>query len=153
VQGLSRQRKPFAGRLIAVADLFREFRIANEGNWKSFLAFMAGNNAAAITEGKPLRITVTQEETRRTAEQNRFWHGPVLDAITEQAWWNGRQYPKEFWREYFRRRYLLKDEYTTPAGEIVSVYWSTADLNITQMTEFLNKVQAEAATEWGVEMM
>ena len=47
-------------------------------------------------------------------------------------------------------RYLLKDEYTTPDGEIVQVYWSTADLNVGQMTEFLQKVQAESASEWGV---
>ena len=77
----------------------------------------------------------------------------MLDTITQQAWWNVRQYPKEFWKEYFRKRYLLKDEYETPEGEIVQVYWSTADkkFSVGMMSDFLNKVQAEASSEWGVE--
>lgn len=131
--------------------LFREFTLRSPTAWQALASFVAANAKACNERGKPLRIIVTEEERRRTLEQNRFFHGPVLDAITEQAWWDGRRYPKEFWKEYFRRRYLLKDEHTTPDGEVIQIYWSTADLNVQQMTEFLEKVQAEAASEWGVE--
>lgn len=131
--------------------LYREFRLTGRGAWEALRVFIAANAAACMGRGKPLRVIVTEEDKKRTAEQNRFFHGPVLDAITAQAWWEGRQFPKEFWKEYFRRRYLLKDEFTTPDGELVQVYWSTADLNVEQMTEFMEKVQAEAASEWGVE--
>lgn len=134
-----------------MTTLYREFTLRAPEAWKALTAFVAGNARACIERGKPLRVIVTEEGRRRTLEQNRFFHGPVLDAITEQAWWDGRRYPKEFWKEYFRRRYLLKDEHTTPDGEIVPIYWSTADLNVQQMTEFLEKVQAEAAGEWGVQ--
>ena len=131
--------------------LYREFPLRTPSGWNALVAFVKANAAACLEDGKPLRLVVTQDEKRRTLEQNRFFHGPVLDAITAQAWWQGRQYPKEFWKEYFRRRYLLKGEYTTPDGEIIQVYWSTADLNVGQMTAFLEQVQAEAASEWGVE--
>lgn len=131
--------------------LYREFVLRGPSIWQALVSFVRANAKACNERGRPLRVIVTEEEKRRTLEQNRFFHGPVLDAITQQAWWEGRQYPKEFWKEYFRRRYLLKDEHTTPDGEIVQIYWSTADLNIGQMTEFLEKVQAEAASEWGVE--
>lgn len=134
-----------------MAALYREFVLRSPSIWKALCAFVAGNASACLDRGHPLRVIVTEEDRKRSTEQNRFFHGPVLDAITEQAWWQGRRYPKEFWKEYFRRRYLLKDEHTTPDGEVVSIYWSTADLNVRQMTEFLEKVQAEAASEWGVE--
>lgn len=133
------------------AALYREFPLLSPSTWAALTAFVKANYAAVMARGGLLRVIVTEEEKQRTKEQNRFFHGPVLDAITEQAWWEGRQYPKQFWKEYFRRRYLLKDEYETPDGEIIQVYWSTADLNVGQMTEFLNKVQAESANEWGVE--
>ncbi len=132
--------------------LYREFVLRGPGVWPAVIAFVKANAASFAEKGEPLRLIFTSDEKKRTLEQNRFFHGPVLDAITSQAWWNGRQYPKEFWKEYFRRRYLLKDEYETPDGEIVQVYWSTADkkFSVGMMTEFLNKVQAEAGSEWGV---
>jgi hypothetical protein len=104
------------------------------------------------SRNEPLLLTVTTVERPNTNEQKRYWSGPVLDAIASQARWNGQQYPKEFWREYFRRRYLLRDEYTTPDGEILPVYWSTADrrFSVRMMADFLDKVIAEAMTEWGV---
>lgn len=76
----------------------------------------------------------------------------MLDAIAAQARWAGRSYPKEFWKEYYRRRYLLRDEYTTPDGEIMPLYWSTADSKFSSamMAEYLDKVTLEAITDWGV---
>lgn len=130
--------------------LYREFPLRSPAVWLALVAFIKANAAACLSRGKPLRVIVTEDEKKRSNEQNRFWHGPVLDAITDQAWWEGKRYPKEFWKEYFRRRYLLKDEYTTPDGEIIHVYWSTADLKVGPMSDFLNKVQAESAQEWGV---
>lgn len=132
--------------------LYREFVLHGPSVWPAIVAFVKANAAPFAEKGTPLRLIFTSDEKKRTLAQNRFYHGPVLDAIVEQAWWNGRQFPMEFWKEYFRKRYLLKDEYQTPDGEIVQVYWSTADpqFSVGMMTEFMNKVQAEAASEWGV---
>lgn len=103
-------------------------------------------------KNKPLRMAVTSEEQANTPAQKRYWNGPMLDAIAEQARWNGRQYPKEFWKEYYRRRFLLRDEFVTPDGEIMQRYWSTADksFSVRLMSDFIDKVQLEALTEWGV---
>ena len=75
----------------------------------------------------------------------------MLEEISESAWWDGRRYPMEFWKEYFRRLFLLKDEYRTPSGEIIQVYWSTADLKKKPFAEFLTKVEIHAIEEFGVE--
>ncbi len=133
-----------------MATIYREFPIRSVAAWQAVVAFVKANARACIDAEKPLRIIVSQDDRKRTTEQNRYFHGPVLDAITEQAYWNGRQFPKEFWKEYFRRRYLLKGEYVTPDGEMVQVYYSTSELNVGQMTEFMEKVFAEATTTWGV---
>lgn len=131
--------------------MYREFTLRSPAAWQAVVAFVKSNAKACNDAGKPIRLIVTTEEERRSNEQNRYLHGPVLDAITANAWWNGKQYPKEFWKEYFRRRYLLKDEYQTPDGEIVNVYWSTADLSASRFTEFIEQVKSEAAAEWGIE--
>ncbi len=131
--------------------MYREFVLRSPDVWRGFVAVVKANAKAFADRGEPLRVILTSEQRKRTGEQNRYFHGPVLDAITNQAWWNGRQYPKEFWKEYFRRRFLLKDEYQTPTGEIVQTYYSTADLSMGQFTEFLENVKVESATEWGVE--
>ena len=121
---------------IGISDMsaiYQEFVLRSPAIWNRIVEFIRAHAKACMERDKPLLIIVTEADRKRTLEQNRFFHGPILDAITEQAWWGGKQYPKEFWKEYFRNRYLLKDEYTTPDGEIVQVYYSTADLTVAQM--------------------
>jgi hypothetical protein len=115
-------------------------------------AFISRAAPAYWAKKRPLRLTVTSEEQQNTPAQKRLWNGPVLDAIAAQARWKGQRFPKEFWKEYFRKRFLLRDEYTTPDGEIMQSYWSTADRRFTvrMMSEFLDKVMADATTDWGV---
>lgn len=102
--------------------------------------------------GTPLWFCLTTQEQPNTPAQKRFWNGPVLDAIAAQARWDGRAYPKEFWKEYYRRLFLLRDEFVTPDGEIFNRYWSTADkaFSVRMMSDFLDRVRAHAANEWGV---
>lgn len=101
---------------------------------------------------QPIRVVITSNDQTNTTPQKRYLNGPVLSAIAEQARWNGQAYPREFWKEYFRRRYLERDEFVTPDGEILTRYWSTGDaaFSAAMMSDFLDKVQAEAVTDWGV---
>jgi hypothetical protein len=57
-------------------------------------------------------------------------------------------YTKEQWKEFFARKFL---PVTGPCGEIVG--GSTSALTTEQMTEFLTKIQAYAATEWGITLL
>lgn len=133
-----------------MTSLYREFPLRQPSAWTNLFNFVKANWQAFADRGEYLRVIVTSDEKKRSNEQNKFFHGPVLDQITAQAWWDGKQYPKEFWKEYFRQRFLLKSEYTTPNGEVINTYWSTADLSVGAMSDFLNKVHAEASSEWGV---
>ena len=53
------------------------------------------------------------------------------------------------WHDYYCKK-ILGREFVTPDGEIERLQGHTSTLNTAQMTDFLNKVQADAATEWGV---
>ncbi|WP_165487636.1 recombination protein NinB [Burkholderia vietnamiensis] len=132
------------------AALYREFTLRDGGIWTHVVAFIRANAQAFAERGEPLRIIVTAEEKQRNAAQNRKLHA-MLSEIADNAWWNGQQYPMEFWKEYYRRRFLLKDEYTTPDGEIIQVYWSTAELSVGAFSELIQKIYVEAASDFGIE--
>lgn len=129
-----------------------EFLLESTAAVRRACDFIAKAAPVYIAQKSPLRVVVTAEDEHNTLAQKRYWNGPVLEAIAQQASWNGKKYPKEFWKEYYRRRYLLRDEFVTPDGEILERYWSTADqaFSVKQMADFLDNVMSEAANDWGV---
>lgn len=132
--------------------LYKEFTLRNGGVWSALTAFVRANAPIFADRGEPLRVIVTAEEKQRNAAQNRKLHA-MLSEIADNAWWGGKQYPMEFWKEYYRRRFLLKDEYETPDGEIVQVYWSTADLSVKQFSDLIENIHVEGASEFGIEWL
>lgn len=129
-----------------------EFVLDSPAAVRKAQAFVAKAAPVYIARNSPLRLVVTSEDEHNTRAQKAYWNGPVLGAIAQQASWEGKKYPKEFWKEYYRRRYLLRDEFVTPDGEVLQRYWSTADkqFSVRLMGEFLDNVMAEASQEWGV---
>ena len=131
--------------------LYREFVLRAEPAWKALAAFVAANAKGCIERGKPLRIIVTSDEKKRNAEQNRFYWGPVLTTIAEQAYVDGRQFDKDTWHEYLARKFGVCDEVVLPDGEIITRRKSTTQMTVGEFSEYLNRVQAYAASELGVE--
>lgn len=134
-----------------MSALYREFTLRAPEAWKALAAFVAANARACLDRGKPLRIIVTEEERRRTLEQNaRLW-AAVYSQIAEKAWIDGRQFSKEVWHEWFAERHMPRVEMVMPDGEIRSRRKSTTELTVAEFAEYMHKVEAEAATELGVE--
>lgn len=131
--------------------LYREFRLTGPAIWKAVCAFVAANARACVDRGRPLRLIVTEDERKRTAEMNRFYWGAVLTRIAEQAWVEGRQFDKDVWHELFARKYGVCDEVTLPDGEIVIRRKSTTQMTVDDFSKYLVQVQAYAASELGVE--
>lgn len=131
--------------------LYREFTLRAPAAWQALAAFVAANARSCIERGKPLRVIVTAEERRRTLEQNaRLW-AAVYSQIAEQAWVDGRQFPKEVWHEWFAERHMPRVEMVMPDGEIRSRRKSTTELTVAEFAEYMQTVEAEAATELGVQ--
>lgn len=103
-----------------------------------------------------LLLTVKAMEDERTTQQNRFYWGPCLGDIAEQASIGGQKYSKDAWHELFKREFLpRKVTKTKVAGKkrpVVTVkLGSTTDLSVKKMSEFLEKVLAFATTDLGVQ--
>ena len=54
---------------------------------------------AVIAEGKKGRIVAQEHEDDRSIQQNRFYWGPCLKEIAEQARIDGQRYVDEAWHE------------------------------------------------------
>ncbi|MEK6418440.1 MAG: recombination protein NinB [Burkholderia gladioli] len=133
------------------AALYREFILRNGNVWSNLVALVRANAKAYNDRGEPLRVILTSEERKRNAEQNRFYWGAVLKAISEQAWIEGRQYDKDAWHEFFARKYGPLEEIAIPGGENVVRRMSTTLMSVGEFSTYLNQIQAYAANELGVE--
>jgi len=133
-----------------MSSVYREFTLNQPSVWAAFMAFIKANAQAFITQGKPLRVIVTSSDKKRNAEQNaRYWKA-VLEQIADQAWVDGRQFSKDVWHEYYANKFGVKIEFTLPDGEIVTRRKSTSEMLVGEFSEYMNRVEADAATELGV---
>jgi hypothetical protein len=55
---------------------------------------------------------------------------------------------KQDWHDYYCAKFLMRE--ANFGRKRFSVVGGTSTLNTVQMTDFMNKVQADAATEWGI---
>lgn len=88
-------------------------------------------------------LTITKVVKKRSLSQNRLmwmWFR-CLEAESGQS--------AQDWHDYYCKK-ILGREFVTPDGEIEKLSGHTSTLNTAQMTDFLNKVQADAATEWRI---
>ena len=58
--------------------------------------------------------------------------------------------PKDDFHDYYKAKFLSRQ--VVIGNRWVTVVGSTTDLNTLQMTNYLNKVQADAATEFGINL-
>lgn len=105
--------------------------------------------------GHKLVAEIKVQEDDRTLRQNRFYWGPCLREIAEQAVVEGKRYVPEAWHELFKRRFLgYEIKKITVAGSrrkrVIRRLRSTAKLKVKAMAKYLDQVQAYATTELGV---
>ncbi len=134
-----------------MSGIYREFILHSPPAARLLNAFLKQNAGAAVERGKPLRVIVVEEERKRTDAMNRRYWGAVLKHISEQAWVNGRQFDKETWHEYFARKFGVCDDVVLPDGEIITRRKSTTQMTVSEFSEFMTKVEANAAMELGVQ--
>lgn len=99
---------------------------------------------------RPLIVTVSEYRARRNAAQNRLLHA-LIDEIAESARPGGRQYDNEFWKEYIRRKFIGTEDMTLPDGTRIERGISTSALSVGEFAELIDKVQAWAVLELGLD--
>lgn len=134
-----------------MSTIYREFQLTGTAVWRTACTFIAANAKACFERGRPLRLIVTEGDRKRTTEMNRFYWGGVLSQVAEQAWVAGRRYDKDVWHEHFARKFGVCDEVVLPDGEIVTRRKSTTQMTVREFSEYLQRVQADATQELGVQ--
>lgn len=113
------------------------------------------NAQAILLNGKPARIVCEEHEDDRTIQQNRFYWGPCLREIAEQAVIEGQRWTAEAWHELFKRMFLgYEIKKTRVAGKkrpvVIRRLKSTTGLKVKAMGIYLDKLQAFASTDLSV---
>lgn len=109
----------------------------------------------AVERGRPARILAQEHEDDRSVQQNRFYWGPCLSEISQQARIEGQQWAPEAWHELFKRLFLgYEIKKTQVAGRkrpvVIRRLKSTTGLKVRPMGKYLDELQAFAANELGV---
>jgi hypothetical protein len=96
---------------------------------------------------KPQEVTIKPHRKSRTLAQNRLMH--KWFACISEAHHNatGQAFKEEVWKTYLKDLFLGYDAMMMPNGTIKHKLKETSKLNVTELTEFLEKVQAWAVNE------
>ena len=89
-------------------------------------------------------LKITRKTTKRSLPQNKLmwmWYKCIEDSTGT---------PANDIHEYYKSKFLCYPK--TIYGKQYIVVGSTTSLNTTQFTEYLNKIQADAATELGIRL-
>lgn len=95
-----------------------------------------------LKDGK-YKIIVKQSRERRSVEQNALmwmWFAELEREFGQ---------PKEDFYLYYCKKFLMR-HIRLACGKETNVYDTSSSLDTKQMSEFLTKIQADAATEFGV---
>ena len=102
--------------------------IDDEANFRQHISTLKG-----IVE-----ITVKNWRSTRSNQQNRYFHGPILDLICEHTGYE-KQEMKEILKSYFLKDY--KTIKTSKGEEVFEYIRPTSSLNTEEMCDFTDKVR------------
>jgi len=118
--------------------------------------FSIGNSRAALVRAitvlssllvradDDLELVLRPKKYKRTAEQNkRYW--ALLGEISERLPVQGVVHTSEVWAEYFKIRFIGKDEMVLPNGKRVERAISTTTLDKVAFAEYMTRIEVWAA--------
>ena len=128
-----------------MSSLSRQFILRSQDVIDAMTAFVRANALEMARQGKPLAVTVTEYKAKRNTEQNNYYWLRLCE-ISEQAWIDGRRYNRDVWHSYFKEKYAPKLD--GPHGKLTPE--STTKMTVKEFSEYVEKIEAEAAQEYGV---
>lgn len=129
----------------------KTFILREQAHAQSLVAYLKQHAGPQARAGKPLVVTVAEHKAKRSAEQNRLFHA-LLNTIAESATVNGKYYDAETWKEHIRRKFIGTEEIHLPDGARIERGISTASLSVAEFTQLIERTQAWAQTELGIEL-
>ena len=80
--------------------------------------------------------------TRNNEQNRRLW--ALNFAVAEKLKPQGKMYSADQWHTYFKSRFLGCDETLLPGGKQIIIPRSTADLDVAEFGDYMDKVEAWA---------
>jgi hypothetical protein len=128
----------------------RQFILRDPQHGKAMVDYVKAHAGAQAAAGAPLVVSIDTYKAKRSGEQNRLLHA-LLNDIAEQATVNGKYFSAETWKELVRRKFIGCEEIDLPDGSRLERGVSTTALSVGEFTQLIDKVQAWAVTELGVQ--
>lgn len=137
-------------------QLVRKFILLTDIDVQRFMAFMGANRRPMAEQKRYLQVVVSEYKATRSNDQNSFMWKAILEPTEQQAWSGGTRWKAEAWHELLKELYLpelcakgVEKWWTLPNGER-RLMMSTGDLNVAEMTLYLDQISAHVTTELGV---
>jgi len=109
-------------------------------------AFVRANWAGMAQRGQAMVVHLMTEKAERSLTQNRrYW--ALLSDIAENAWVGGSRFSKDAWHEFYRDMFLPKID-----GPMEQHPASTASLTVKDFSAYMERIEAHAASELGIEL-
>ncbi len=97
-----------------------------------------------LTKTSHSRCPSCGRKYRRSNPQNaRYWL--LLFRISERLPVQGQTYSAEQFHLYFKSRFIGCDDVKLPNGKVITIPKSSADLDVAEFNEYMEKVEAWAA--------
>lgn len=117
-----------------------------------------GYGKTLLADGKTVLVRVAEHDNDRTLAQNRLYWGPLLGQIAKQAKSNGSYWTEDAWHEAFKRLFLgYRIQKVKVAGRkrptVIRSLWSTRDLGVKRFSDYIDRIEAFAVTDLGVEFV
>lgn len=129
----------------------RTFILRDPEHARKMIEFIKENAGRQAAARKPLVVTIDVYKAKRTGDQNRLLHA-LIGEIAENAVIDGKQYESEVWKDWIKRRFIGVEEVTLPDGTRLDRSMSTADLNVEQFSELIERVRAWAVNDLGISL-
>lgn len=101
-------------------------------------------------EGKRVLVTVREQKRRRSLNQNAFYWGVVVEAVTQMFRDAGNYVDPEDVHDFLKLRVgKLAQVFVDPNGEVIKSTGSTTKLSTQEFEVYLDRIRAWAA-EFGV---
>lgn len=139
--------------------IVRRFIFRTDDDVRMFTAFMKSNRGPMLEQGRYLQAVVSEYKATRSNEQNAFMWAGLLGPMSEQAMAHGRRLNPDGWNMVCKIMFLpeinakgMDKWFYPPNGLDRQLMMSTTDLNVEEMTLYLNQMAEFAHHDLGVHL-
>lgn len=130
----------------------REIVLRGRPDWAEVVATVRAAAPSMARDGRPLRVILADDGEDRLEEQVKFYWKAVIEPIAAQAVVDGQRFTPRAWHKHLKDQFLPPKEMRLTDGRVILAEPSIArgEITVGAMAQYINEVEAHAATAYGV---